>query len=150
MDKKIPIKGMKDYQFVKGVLSKFYNKVDWSGCARLLLEKRVQWSPAGAKAPRADRPRKASAWRQRSICTNPYKTVDKPDFHRVCLQSGIISYYEKENGLSPIEYRKKAAFIISCLKSTTKDLPQLYFHKLIVERIQVPQLLQVVYRGSFL
>ncbi|KOR82974.1 hypothetical protein AM233_01680 [Bacillus sp. FJAT-22058] len=30
--------------------------------ARLLREKRVQGDPTGVKAPRADRPRKASAW----------------------------------------------------------------------------------------
>jgi hypothetical protein len=29
----------------KGLLSDFLNKVDWSGCARLLREKRVQGRP---------------------------------------------------------------------------------------------------------
>ncbi|TWD93770.1 hypothetical protein FB545_4991 [Peribacillus frigoritolerans] len=44
--------------------------------------------PTGASAPRADRPRKASAYVPINvkICTSK-KTVDKLDYHRVCLQS---------------------------------------------------------------
>ncbi|MFI8496092.1 hypothetical protein ACIGC1_24980, partial [Peribacillus butanolivorans] len=52
--------------------------------------------PTGAKAPRRlpDRPRKASAWsgNQRRIFKTLKKTVDKLDFHRVCLQSESIVY----------------------------------------------------------
>ena len=44
--------------------------------------------PTGASAPRADRPRKASALRSNQR-PNLYKqkNVDKLDFHRVCLHS---------------------------------------------------------------
>ncbi|MGG4265782.1 hypothetical protein [Peribacillus simplex] len=46
------------------------NKVDWSGCTRLLREMRVKGRHHRRK-PRADRPRKASTWsgNQRSIAT---------------------------------------------------------------------------------
>ena len=52
--------------------------------------------PAGPKAPRADRPRKASACsgNQRPNCTSNKKTVGKLDFHRVCLQSGCYTMNE--------------------------------------------------------
>ncbi|GAA1368779.1 hypothetical protein GCM10009597_03020 [Peribacillus frigoritolerans] len=36
-------------------------KVDWSGCSRLLREKRGKGDPAGAPRRLPDRPRKASA-----------------------------------------------------------------------------------------
>ncbi len=46
----------------KGVYLKFQNnKVDGSGCARLLREKRVQGRLRRRKVLRADRPRKESA-----------------------------------------------------------------------------------------
>ncbi|MFE4896971.1 hypothetical protein ACFRAP_18765, partial [Peribacillus butanolivorans] len=54
--------------------------------ARLLREKRVQGRPHRSLP---DRPRKASAWSGNNvrIFKTLKKTVDKLDFHRVCLQS---------------------------------------------------------------
>ncbi|ASS95347.1 hypothetical protein BS1321_16360 [Peribacillus simplex NBRC 15720 = DSM 1321] len=74
-----------------GMISKFYNKVDWRGrCETLAGKARLRETPQEQRAPRADRPRKASAWNgnQRLNCTNHKESVDKLDFHLVCLQSG--------------------------------------------------------------
>ena len=69
--KKGPLKGFKQFFFKN-------SPVDWSGCSRLLREKRVQGRPLMV-APRRlpDRPRKASAFRgnQRSILQTLKKNV---------------------------------------------------------------------------
>jgi hypothetical protein len=75
----------------KSVYLKGKTKLIGTEGTRLLREYASKGDPTGASAPRRlpDRPRKASALRsnQRPNLYKPKKTVDKLDFHQVCLKS---------------------------------------------------------------
>ncbi|MEY8756002.1 hypothetical protein AB9M93_16190 [Peribacillus frigoritolerans] len=76
---------------VKTAVFSFKTQVDWSGCARLLREKRVQGDPTGVKAPRRlpDRPLKASAWSGNQRCDEGDALGKLVPEHHLVLQLSI-------------------------------------------------------------
>ncbi|MGV2447661.1 UNVERIFIED_CONTAM: hypothetical protein FO527_26900 [Bacillus sp. ATCC 13368] len=69
-------------------LTKCYNKVDWSGCSRLLREKRVQGRPRRCKPRRLPGPPAESECLERKLTpkwTNHKKTVGKHEFSNLSL-----------------------------------------------------------------